>query len=457
MAWLSRESGRSSWQIGWTVGTKRQSIRLGSMTKRAAESVRSRIEELIDNRRAGLPLPPGLGEWVDAIDDDLRDRLVRGGLVVPRRRRSLGDLVDAYVESRPKISAATKVRDRQVTGLLVEKFGRDCPLDSIGRRDAEAWRRWLGTQNRRDSNRDELADNTIRRRTGVARQVFAVAIRWGWLTTNPFEGLSANVRENPERQEFVPWSSILAAIEACPNQEWRTMLAFVRLTGVRVPSELVALTWGDIDFAAKRLTIRSPKTAHHGADKASRVVPLFPELLPYLEDLASLAEPGVTTPLSDPVFPCCRSGAINLRQRFTKILERAGVTAWPKLFHQLRASRQTELLASFPAADVCRWLGNSPAIAARHYAMPTTESFERAVESASVNGSAGGAAGGATARSGGAAGGLAAPHDAVRPTQERANTLKKQQEMRLPAMVLSGPETGEGVGGTGLEPVTSAV
>jgi hypothetical protein len=29
----------------------------------------------------------------------------------------------------------------------------------------------------------------------------------------------------------------------------------------------------------------------------------LPELRPYLEDLATLAKPGIETPLSDPVFP----------------------------------------------------------------------------------------------------------------------------------------------------------
>ena len=33
----------------------------------------------------------------------------------------------------------------------------------------------------------------------------------------------------------------------------------------------------------------------------------------------------------------------NLRSQFMKILARAGVKPWPKLFHNLRGTRQTEL------------------------------------------------------------------------------------------------------------------
>ncbi len=44
----------------------------------------------------------------------------------------------------------------------------------------------------------------------------------------------------------------------------------------------------------------------------------------------------------------------------------------------MRASRETELLAVYPAKDVSSWLGNSAPVAMKHYAMATAESFERA-------------------------------------------------------------------------------
>ena len=55
------------------------------------------------------------------------------------------------------------------------------------------------------------------------------------------------------------------------------------------------------------------------------------------------------------------------------------IKAWPKLYQNLRATRQTELLAQFSAKDVCDWLGNSQAVAMKHYAMPTDDSFQRAI------------------------------------------------------------------------------
>ena len=46
----------------------------------------------------------------------------------------------------------------------------------------------------------------------------------------------------------------------------------------------------------------------------------------------------------------------------------AGVRPWPRLFHNLRASREAELMRDHDLAMVCKWIGNSPAVAAKHYA-----------------------------------------------------------------------------------------
>ncbi|MGB7156829.1 MAG: hypothetical protein WBD40_02105 [Tepidisphaeraceae bacterium] len=52
-----------------------------------------------------------------------------------------------------------------------------------------------------------------------------------------------------------------------------------------------------------------------------------------------------------------RDPASNLRTQFLRILDAAGVAPWPKLFQNLRSTRQTELTEEFPAHVVCAWLG----------------------------------------------------------------------------------------------------
>ena len=70
----------------------------------------------------------------------------------------------------------------------------------------------------------------------------------------------------------------------------------------------------------------------------------------------------------------------NLRTTFEKIVQRAGLTPWPRLFHNLRASRETELVEVYPVQVVTGWLGNTPSVAMRHYLMTTDEHFDAAVK-----------------------------------------------------------------------------
>ena len=49
------------------------------------------------------------------------------------------------------------------------------------------------------------------------------------------------------------------------------------------------------------------------------------------------------------------------------------------MFHHLRNSRQTELATTFPAPVACDWLGNSEAVAMKHYVRTTYKHFGRAV------------------------------------------------------------------------------
>ena len=65
-----------------------------------------------------------------------------------------------------------------------------------------------------------------------------------------------------------------------------------------------------------------------------------------------------------------------------KIIRKAGLEPWPKLFHNLRASRETELAAEHPMHVVCEWIGNSPKVAKEHYLRVTDADFDKAIASA---------------------------------------------------------------------------
>jgi integrase len=199
--------------------------------------------------------------------------------------------------------------------------------------------------------------------------MFKAAMRRGLIHSNSFSELATTVQANPEKFRFVTHDEMAAIFNACPDHQWRLIFALARYGGVRTPSETLALTWSDVDWERSRVRVPSPKTAHH-AHGASRMIPLFPELRPHLLAAFEQAEPG-----TEHVITLARSSACNLRTQAHRIIRRAGIEPWPKLFQNLRSTRETELAETFPIHVVCRWIGNSQPVAAKHYLQLTDEHF----------------------------------------------------------------------------------
>jgi len=147
-----------------------------------------------------------------------------------------------------------------------------------------------------------------------------------------------------------------------------------RYGGLRCPTEHLALTWPDVDWERDRFLVTAPKTEHHEG-KGERWVPILPELRPYLQDAFEFATEGAVH-----VINRYREMNQNLRTQLLRIIKRAGLKPWPRLFHNMRASLETELAATHPIHVVCQWLGNSALIAQKHYLQVTEADIARAAQ-----------------------------------------------------------------------------
>ena len=170
---------------------------------------------------------------------------------------------------------------------------------------------------------------------------------------------------------------------ACPNTDWRTIVALCRYGGLRCPSEVLTLKWADVDWEHGRFRVHSPKTEHHPG-KEVREVPLFPELRAILEEAREAAEIGTVYVVGNHLYRLAADTPTgwkncNMRTQFSRILKRAGLKPWPRLFHAMRASRETELAKDYPIHVVASWLGNTPKIALKHYLMTTEDDFSKAI------------------------------------------------------------------------------
>ena len=374
MATLDAEPGvrGTTWRVRFlTPGNRRVSVRLGKVPKRIAEGAKVRIELLVAAKIAGHSIDTETAIWVASLGDKIHARLVKAGLVEPRATSVdggkpvvlLGSHIDRYIQSRAKLKPNT-LRNYQATKrLLTKHFGADEPVEKIHAGRARDYREWLAK---------EYAPATVAREIKRARQFFEYAKDCKIITDNPFAKIRAGSQRNTSRKFFVSRETIDAVLGACPDNEWRLIVVLARYGGLRIPSELEELTWERIDWEHNRFTVIVKKKEHidgHG----TRVVPIFPEIRPYLEKAWSEAPTG-----SVYVVPRGRTGNVNLRTSLFKILARASVAQWPKLFVNLRASRETELMRSEPAHVVHAWLGNSREVAEDHYLMVTDEDFERA-------------------------------------------------------------------------------
>jgi integrase len=251
-----------------------------------------------------------------------------------------------------------------VANRLLAFFPADRTLDSITEGEADRWLVWLKTK---------YAGPTVSKSVKVARQFWAQAIRDKLARENPFDHLRTPSEVNTARAFFVDRATTERTLAACPDHEWRLLLALARYGGLRTPSEPLALEWADVNWERERFRVVAPKTEHQ--DGGERWVPLFPELRPYLEEAFEKAAPGAVH-----VITRWRNSLQNLRTGLLRILRRAGLKSWPRLYQNLRSSRETELAETFPLHVVAEWLGNSPKTALAHYTQVTEEHYRKALQ-----------------------------------------------------------------------------
>lgn len=352
-------------------------IRLGQMNRDNATKFKARLLDLLASKRSGGKLDDETQTWLTGMDDKTHKRLVRLGLAATRQPVAttapvevirLGQFIAGYIAKRTDVKPNTLMNLRRAETELLAFFKADKPLADITPAAAQDYARQLTTPKDKDGR--GMSINTARRLCGRAKQLFRYACLDRLIADNPFTGIDSRVKCNKARQFFITRAMADTVIAACPDAQWRLIFALSRYGGLRCPSETLSLKWGDIDFDRGRIRVPSPKTERYEGQE-ERIIPLFPELREPLMDAFTQAEPGTN-------FVITRYRGPNLRTGFERIVAKAGLTPWPKLFHNLRSSRATELAQTHPAHVVCAWLGNTEAVAEEHYLQVTEADFEKA-------------------------------------------------------------------------------
>ena len=351
---------------------RRSAIHVGKIPLATAREIAGHIDHLMVCRQSSTDCRRSTRDWILRIRSDwprLASRLADMGLIAAplQADQPFTDFVDNLLSSRTDVKPNTLKLWRQTAEKIRLFFGNRM-IRSLTAKDGSNFIRWLGTSV--DLGGAGHTASTPGKHLTIAKGFLNEAVDAEILSANPFQKIHGDRTVNRRRRCFIPTKRIEAVINCTEDLELRTIIALSRWGGLRTPSEPFALRWQHIDWGRCRITVPAVKTK-------LRELPLFPELVPYLQALLA----GTQNQLPDGyLFPRLKKFSdSNLRKQLKQTILSAGLTPWPKIFHNLRASRQTELEERFPRKTVCEWMGNSEAVADQHYLQVLEEHFDQAV------------------------------------------------------------------------------
>ena len=309
----------------------------------------------------------------------MHGRLVKFGLAKPRAAieapvaMTVGALVEHY-QDRPgwkKLKPGTQLSSARAFRLLCQHFDPTTPIDAITTAAAKDFYDSLNLAKGQGGRGQAVSTANVI--ASIVASMFNYAVDAELVDRNPFNKLPRGTRRG--NNSLVSVADSLKVPEAMRSTEDKLLFGMARWGGVRTMSEQRGLTWGDVDWANKRLLIHSPKTERHEG-RESRWIPIFPELMPLLEARFIEAAEG-----EQHILPkYCRADNSKATTNLASAIKRAGVDAWPRLWHSLRATRQSELAKKYPAHVVSAWLGNSMKVAEKHYLMVSDDQFAEATQ-----------------------------------------------------------------------------
>jgi len=362
---------------GWKVDWRRADGRRGQVRLPAGASERERDEfmrqlrRLIASRELGHAPEAAVAAYFAGLSDRLYGRLVEHGLLPKREHdRPIVEWIEEHHAREAKRKMATE-GTREVWGRALRHarihFGRRL-LSSLDAQDGAGFREYLLGCNGRIG--DTMAEATVRKMCGVVSSAIKAARKIGLVSCDPFEEVPKAAGPNRGREVYLSVQDADRLLAAC-DPELRVLVALARFGGLRVPSEIANLRWSDVEWDhPAALRVESPKTRRLG--KESRVVPISTRLQEVLLEAHSRSREA-----DGFILPTLRTHT-NPGMRLARAIEAAKVKPWPRPFHTLRASCETDWYAAEGLAAAAAYAGNSPRVATNHYIRPTDASFRRA-------------------------------------------------------------------------------
>lgn len=200
-----------------------------------------------------------------------------------------------------------------------------------------------------------ISPHTRKTMLKMVRRIFQMAVEEGCLDRNPCVGIQVKVPEVEQKVLTNTEAEIFLREAKLTGHRFFPMWFLALKTGMR-SGELMALSWADLDFEARTISVSKQWNSKYGfgptKTQRTRVVPISEDLLKFLKEL-KLRRDG------DFALPRLPEWEHGEQARITReFCVAIGVTAVK--FHDLRATFITNLLSrGVPLAQVMAIVGHS--------------------------------------------------------------------------------------------------
>ena len=419
-----RQRKDGGWDIRFGRRTKlkdyRKTINIGDCSRKEAVIASMHIQHLYECQELETPISLRTQKWLNERSDTVHRRISDKGLC--DERVVIGEASDWYSQQQATLRArldkfelreaarhfqvqcqtvkqlcdhflvwkvvedaadGSITKYQQCAEKVTKFFRKSTALSSITPSRMQDFMSWLkreGGVNRKTGEFGEpMAKTTVSRHIRYARDMFGRAESSGWITKHRFNELFAkaprDVRTDVARQCNVPAETMQLIIDkGALNNEQKLIFAMARWMMIRVPSELLPITWACVDWETEKMFLRAPKQHGHGW-KYERWSPIWPEVMPYLQQQWQEAPEGDKDGFVIHRYRSAKNDTNKHASLLKKAAHRAGLTShrddspWPKLFINCKSTRITELRMEkkFTPDQVNYWANHREDTSQKHY------------------------------------------------------------------------------------------
>ena len=177
--------------------------------------------------------------------DDLKRQAHAAGILPDPGSRTLNDLLDAWLETKsPNVRPRTLADYADTCDRYLRPTLGKNPLSKVTPdRVARLYGRW---------QKQGKAKTALKCHRTLS-QALALAVRWGWLGSNPCDRVDTP-RYQPERKELWTAEQLRRFLDGTREHWLGSLWTFLAYSGCRL-GEALALTWSDVDLASGRILI----------------------------------------------------------------------------------------------------------------------------------------------------------------------------------------------------------